>query len=331
MSMDSINAPQFARNYGFWSEREQQAVIDSHVAIGGVGGDGFELGQRLARMGVANFSVADPEAFEPENTNRVPGATFDNYGRNKAEVFREEILRINPDANVRVFTEGVTEQNIEDFMKDATLVYDETELTHLELGTMIAREARKRKIPDVLVMNVGFAALVTSFDPESKHTFERMMGVPEDMPLDEVAKQELDLSRCVPYLPKYVDINTLKAVEGGAPLPSIVQGVGLASAMGATQGFLHMVNGVDGRREKPTWAPKIAYMDTMGHIGRETRFPRISHAITGMRMMLRSKLGMNVSTGFDDKSREGRSASYVAAHPEALARRAPQHGRHAAI
>lgn len=329
--MDSINAPQYARNYGFWNPEEQQAIMDSHVAIGGVGGDGFELGQRLARMGVANFSVADPEVFEPENTNRVPGATQENYGRNKAEVFREEILRINPDANVRVFTEGVTKDNISDFMEDATLVYDETELTHLELGTMIAREARKRKIPDVLVMNVGFAALTTSFHPDSKHTFERMMGVPDDMPIEEVAKQELDLSRCVPYLPPYVDVNTLKAVQEGAPLPSIVQGVGLASAMGATQGFLHMVNGIDKRREQPTWAPKFAYMDTMGHVGGETRFPRLSHTITGLKMMLRSKLGKNVPTSFGSQEREDRATAYLAENPVAAQRQQPRLGKHSAI
>jgi molybdopterin/thiamine biosynthesis adenylyltransferase len=261
----------------------------------------------------------------------VPGATHENYGRNKAEVFREEILKINPDANVRVFTEGVTEDNVQEFMEGATLSYDETELTHLDLGTMVAREARRRKIPNVLIMNVGFAALATSFHPESKHTFERMMGVPDDMPLEEVAKQPLDLSRCVPYLPKYVDINTLKAVQEGAPLPSIVQGVGIAAAMGATQGFLHMVNGIDKRREQPTWAPKFAYMDTMGHVAGETRFPRLSHTITGLRMALRSKFGKNVPTSFDEKSRNGRHAAFIVEHPEAAERRAPQRGNHAEI
>jgi molybdopterin/thiamine biosynthesis adenylyltransferase len=329
--MSNPYAPEFSRNYGFWSEAEQQAIMDAHVAIGGVGGDGFELGQRLARMGVAKFTVADPEVFEPENANRVPGATHDNYGRKKAEVFREEILRINPEAEVRVFDEGVTKENIESFMEGATLAYDETELTHLELGTMIAREARRRKIPNVLIMNVGFAALATSFHPEDKHTFERMMGIPEDMPIDEVAKQKLDLSRCVPYLPKYVDVKTLKAVEEGAPLPSIVQGVGIASAMGSTQGFLHMVNGIEKHREKPTWAPTFAYMDAMGHQSGEIRFPRLSHYVRGLKMALRSKLGMNVHTSYSETERKNRNDIYGIVNPDAKDRPSPSLGRHAAV
>jgi hypothetical protein len=101
-------SPEFARNYGFWSEDEQKALIRSTVAICGAGGGGFQFGLKLARMGVSGFNVADPETFEPQNANRVDGAAVSTYGRNKAEVFRDRVLDINPDARVAVFTEGVT-------------------------------------------------------------------------------------------------------------------------------------------------------------------------------------------------------------------------------
>ena len=183
----TITSPEFSRNYGFWSEDEQRALVESRVAIAGVGGDGFQLGLKLARMGVSKFSIADPEVFEPENVNRVEGATASSVGRDKADVFRERVLDINPDAEVETFLSGVTPDNVEPFMQGASLVLDESELTRPEIGTLIARRARLQGIPDLLVMNIGFAAQVTSFAPTSTWTFERFMGFTPETPLAEIA------------------------------------------------------------------------------------------------------------------------------------------------
>jgi molybdopterin/thiamine biosynthesis adenylyltransferase len=308
--MNSINSPEFSRNYGFWNEAEQQAVLDASVAIAGVGGDGFQLGQKLARMGVRSFDIADPEIFEAENINRVPGATTITLGQNKAEVFRDMLLDINPDADVRVYTEGITSDNIEDFMSRATLVYDETELTHLDLGTMVSDEARRRKIPDVFIMNVGFAAQITSFEPTGRHSFRTMMGIPKNMPFDEVKDLKLDISRCLPYLPTYADSKTLDAVanDADAPLPSIAPGVDVASALGASQGFLHITKAVKNNRPDPIWAPRFGYMDAMTLESGTTRLPRVSFYRRLGTMLIREKLGMNPSASFTAADRNSRHA-----------------------
>lgn len=309
--MWTINSPEVSRNYGFWNEEEQQRLLDAHVAIGGVGGDGFLLGWELAMNGVRNFTIADPEVFEPENVNRVPGATTTTVGRPKAEVFRERVLDIHPDANVTIFKDGVTPENAKEFVKDATLVFDETELRYLHVGTALARAAREKGIPNVMVMNVGFAAQVTSFHPDSKHTFERFMGIPKDTPLDEIRDMQVDLSRCVPYLPPYVDMKTLLAVQEGAPLPSIAQGVNMAAALGGSQGFLHIVRGVDKRRPEPVWAPKVRYMDALTGESGETRHTRLSHFRHAARMAIRSMSRRNASSAYTQADRERRAAVYA--------------------
>jgi molybdopterin/thiamine biosynthesis adenylyltransferase len=312
--MHSVYSPEYSRNMGFWSEDEQAALMAASVAIAGVGGDGFQLGQKLARMGVQDFSIADPETFEPENVNRVPGATTQTYGHNKAQVFANMVHEINPDATVRVYTDGITPDNIEEFMSRATLAFDETELTHLDLGTMVSDQARERGIPNVLVMNVGFAAQFTSFRPEGRQSFRRLMGIPEDMPLDEVREQTLDLSRCLPYLPKYVDLETLKAVQTDpdAPLPSIAQGVDIASAVASSQAFLHMTRGVKNNRPEPVWAPRFGYMDAMTLESGTIRFPRASFMYRGMVMTARNRLGMNPKANFSREDRDRQAREYQA-------------------
>lgn len=299
--MRSPASPEFARNYGFWSEQEQQALIGSRVAIAGVGGVGYQLGSKLARMGVSSFAIADPEEFEPQNANRVPGASTLSYGRSKAEVFREEVRAINPRAVVHVYRDGVTVDNAAEFLEGATLVFDESETTHPEIGTTIARTARRLGIPDLLVVNVGFAATVTAFHPRSRFTFERFMGLPEEAPLDEIARAQVDFARFLPYVPPYSDLRGLVAMTSEGPdgvrpsLPSIAPGVDLASAIGSTQAFLHLTAaaGLSNRRRAPIWAPRLAYIDAYSLKARVIRASRATHLRHVLAAALRDRMGRN--------------------------------------
>ncbi len=277
------------------------------VAIAGVGGDGFQLGLRLAMNGVQTFDIADPEAFEPENTNRVPGAVTSTYGLNKAEVFRDRVLDINPDADIRIFKDGVHEDNIDDFTSRATLVFDESELTYLHIGTSIARAARRRGIPNVLVMNVGFAAQVTSFHPNGKMTFEKLMGIPEGMPLDEIKDLSVQFDRCLPYIPKYTDLSTFVAIKEGASLPSIAQGVDVAAALGSSQAFKHITSELGNHRSKPIWAPKFGYMDAYDLKTGVTSLPRLSHYRTLAYAAVRDLLKRNPRASYRDIDRKNRA------------------------
>lgn len=276
--MRSIDDPELARNYGFWSPAEQQRLLSADVALAGVGGDGYLLGLSLVRMGVGALRIADPEVFEAENVNRVPGAVVPNLGRPKVDCFVEDALAINPELKLEVFPEGVTPFTVEPFLRGADLVVDETELTRLEIGTLIADHAERSGIPDLQVMNVGFAAQVTSFHPTAGGGFRDMIGVDADAPLNAVARVGLDLRRVLPVLPRYLDLAVVEAVEGGAPLPSVVPGVNLASALGASQAFLHLVAGAAGsRRPEPVWYPEILYLDSLTGESRWTRDTVSSH------------------------------------------------------
>jgi tRNA threonylcarbamoyladenosine dehydratase len=308
MTFSKINRPEHQRNFGFWNEAEQEKLGDSVIAIAGSGGDGHDLTRAIVMMASPKeVRIADPETFTPENSNRVAWADTTTYGRLKVDVMEEGIRAMRPDTNVVVYKEGVTTDNVEEFVKGADLVLDESELTYLHVGTALSREARKNNIPNLLVMNIGFAAIATSFDPNARYTFERMMGIPQGMPLDEVADLEVDFSRCLPYVPSYGDISTLRAVEEGAPLPSVVQGVKIASALGSTEAFLHLTSEVHNRRRKPTFAPKWRYMDAMNGQSGVIHHPRANYYGRVALAALRSGLNMNPETSYTltDRQRRG--------------------------
>lgn len=284
--MRTLNSPELYRNMGFWNEATQQALLDTEIAIAGNGGTGNLVGMELARVGVQKFRIADPEAFDDVNSNRVMGARVDTIGRNKAEVLKEDILKINPYAKVDIYTDGITTDNIEEFLSSADIAINGLELTMPELGTMLARQARIRKIgrqvipvPVVDIEYIGHAGQGTVFDPESNMTFERFMGIKggESAPLDEIAGQSIDPSRYLVYLPPYGDLKTLEALKEGAPLPSNMIGAGVAAQIGLSE-VLKLVRKRAGEGGlAPTFAPAVRWYDAYTNESGITHYPRMSY------------------------------------------------------
>src|SRR5690349_17939081 len=79
----------FSRNLGWFADYEQQALRGKTVAIAGMGGVGGVHLLTLARLGVANFRIADLDRFEVANFNRQVGATMSTLGRAKVDVLAE--------------------------------------------------------------------------------------------------------------------------------------------------------------------------------------------------------------------------------------------------
>lgn len=272
------------RNRGFLSKEDQEKIIKSRVSIAGVGGDGGRLAVELARLGVSNFQLADPESFEFENLNRQEGSNYESIDKNKAMIIANEILKINPFANVTVFPDGVSESNISQFIDKSNLVIDETEMTLPELGVMIAQEARLQNIPVLMALNVGYGCQVTSFKPKG-YTFEKKMGLKKDVNIDEIRGKEIGLHKWLAHIPSYVNYEVFQDVESGEiSAPSLIQGVDSAASIGATEAIKHLTN------KDPVYAPRMIVHDAYEHKTIVSNFPLLRFSISALKMIARSKL-----------------------------------------
>lgn len=270
---------EFSRNLGFISEIEQERLINSTVAIAGAGGDGGMLAIQMARMGVGNIRLADPDPFEAENINRQARATSNTIGKNKALVIGEYVTEINPSINVSVCQDGINRENATDFVRGADLLIDETEFSIHSLGVCLARRAREERIPNLMAMNLGFGTTVTTYHPKGK-TLEDSLGLDKEASLDKIEETEVPLERWLAYIPPYVDIEVFeKVAKGEKSAPSIAPGVNLASALGATQAFLNLVEGIENNRPKPVYAPNVLMMDVMTGESKLIKRPRLSSRI----------------------------------------------------
>ncbi len=292
------DSARFERNLGFLSVEEQAIIQGSSVAIAGAGGDGGMLAIQLARMGVGELRLADPDPFEIENINRQAVCTDLTVGKNKATAVAEFVKLINPDISTIVYEDGINILNVESFLTGADLLIDETEFTLHALAVLLAREARNQNIPNLTAMNVGFGTVVTTYKPDGPK-LEKRLGFKEDQGIIEIDEAVVPLSRWLPYIPPYADLKVFeKVAKGEKSAPSVAPGVAMAAGVGASQAMLNLLRESDNKRVKPTYAPRAIVIDAMTIKARKVRYNRTSHYKSLSRMVARNTLHLNPSASY---------------------------------
>ena len=93
---------QFSRTELLLGKASMEILKNARVAVFGIGGVGGYVCEALVRSGVYHFDLIDDDKVCLTNLNRQIIATRKTVGRYKAEVMRDRILEINPDADVQI-------------------------------------------------------------------------------------------------------------------------------------------------------------------------------------------------------------------------------------
>ena len=174
-----------SRNIGWVTLAEQDRLRQSRVAIAGLGGVGGAYLLTLARLGVGAFSIADFDRFDIVNFNRQVGASVSSIGRPKLDVMLEMVRDINPQADVRVFPDGLKLDNIDLFLADADVYLDGLDFFAFAARQAVFAACAERRIPAVTAAPLGMGAALLNFLP-GRMTFEQYFGW-ADLPDDEKA------------------------------------------------------------------------------------------------------------------------------------------------
>jgi len=165
----------FARNIGWLTRAEQEALRGKRVAIAGMGGVGGVHLLTLARLGIGAFHIADFDTFDIANFNRQVGATVSTLGRPKVEVLAEMARDINPGLQLKSFPAGVTADNLASFFQGVDLYVD-----GLDFFAFAARDATfaacaRFGIPATTAAPLGMGTAVLNFLP-GRMSFEDYFG-----------------------------------------------------------------------------------------------------------------------------------------------------------
>jgi hypothetical protein len=101
----------------------QRRIGSLRVGVIGVGGTGSVLVQQLAHLGVADFTLIDPDAVEASNLNRLAFAEARDVGSSKAGVAERGIRAVAPAACVRRIERDVVDADIADELRDLDFVF----------------------------------------------------------------------------------------------------------------------------------------------------------------------------------------------------------------
>jgi tRNA threonylcarbamoyladenosine dehydratase len=247
----------FKRNIGFLSYDEQEILKNSRIAIAGLGGTGGAQVHAFSRMGIGAFHLADPDTFELANFNRQTGATMDTIGHRKSDIALAIVKGINPSADVELFHDGISSENIDSFLEGVDIVVDSLDFYCFKERFLLYKAARERGLWVLTAPPLGFGFTLILFDPRGMK-FEDYFDFSED-----TAEQELVVSLVVGIAPhaffmKYLDFEGLNV--GGGRLPS----VGAAPMMIAGVMATEIVNLLTKKR-LPQAAPYVFQFDALLH------------------------------------------------------------------
>ncbi len=245
-----------SRNIGLLQEHEQEILRKSTVAIVGMGAAGGHHLLTLARLGVGNFIIADPDEFDIVNLHRQAGAFCDTMGRNKAEVMAETVKRINPQANVRVYPVAVDSNNIDEFLQGADLVVDGIEFFEIDARRMVFDKAREKGLYAITAGPVGYGSSVQIFAPDGM-SFDRYFGIKPGMTRAErLACFGVGL---LPKIPKGRHMNASKVDFERQKGPALISAIMICSGIMVTEALRVLL-----KREGIRAIPHSYYFDPYG-------------------------------------------------------------------
>ncbi len=136
----------------------------SSVIIFGLGGVGGSAAEALARAGVGEITVVDFDMIDITNLNRQVIATQDTIGKNKAEVMKDRIHKINPNIKVNVFVEKFSKENEKIFFENKKYDYIIDAIDLVKFKLELIEFAKKENIPIISSMGTGNKLNPTDFE-----------------------------------------------------------------------------------------------------------------------------------------------------------------------
>jgi tRNA A37 threonylcarbamoyladenosine dehydratase len=140
--------------------REAAAWIRAmRVCVIGVGGVGSWAVEALARSGVGRLLLIDYDEIAVTNINRQIHALDSVIGRKKTRVLSERVRDINPDCQVEVIDDFITDRNLFDYLPaDSGIDYVIDAIDSIRFKAALIYYCKRNKIP---VITTGAAGGLT--------------------------------------------------------------------------------------------------------------------------------------------------------------------------
>jgi adenylyltransferase/sulfurtransferase len=140
----------------------QQRLLDASVLVVGMGGLGCPLAMYLAAAGVGKLTIADDDTVELTNLQRQIAHGQQNVGESKVDSAAATLTGLNPDVELTLLNERLEGQDLEQAIKNKTVVVDATD--NFTTRFAINDACLKAQVPLVSGAAIRMEGQVTVFD-----------------------------------------------------------------------------------------------------------------------------------------------------------------------
>ena len=158
-------SPAFSRNIGWVTQAEQLKLKEARIAIAGLGGVGGAYLLTLTRLGITNFNIADFDDFDVHNLNRQAGAFMPFMGHPKIDTVAQMARDINPEIDLGLYPQGVSPENVDEFLRDVDVYVDGLDFFALPARRMVFAKCREKGIPALTAAPLGMGTAFLYFSP----------------------------------------------------------------------------------------------------------------------------------------------------------------------
>ncbi|MGB9609153.1 MAG: ThiF family adenylyltransferase [Minisyncoccia bacterium] len=180
-----------ARNIYLLTYEEQNKFYNAKIGIAGLS-VGSHAALTLAMVGASKYmKIADNDVISLSNLNRIR-YPLKSIGQNKALFAASQIYEMNPYANIKIYSDGLNEKNIEEFLLRPKIDVLVEEMDNLYLKIKIREIAKKHRIPVIMATDHGDNILVDIERYDLKPNYPILHGLLGKMSSKDFASVEKD-------------------------------------------------------------------------------------------------------------------------------------------
>lgn len=144
----------FSGTRRLYGETSLEILRRSHVCVIGIGGVGSWAVEALARSGIGTLTLIDMDDICVTNINRQIHAMSGTVGKSKIEVMAERVVAINPECQVHLIDDFISEDNIAEYIhQEFDYVLDA--IDSIKPKTAVLAYCKRNKINVIMVGGAG--------------------------------------------------------------------------------------------------------------------------------------------------------------------------------
>lgn len=213
-----------ARNRNLITQQEQRLLGKATVGVAGLS-VGSNVVKALAHEGVAALRLADHDHISITNLNRLQ-AGLPNIGQEKIDWITQTLYELDPYFDIQCYSDGVTDENIYDFMQGLDVLVDEIDDVYMKTRLRII--AREQGIPVIMATDNGDNILldIERYD-KSGNDLPLFHGNLNDKEIETILNQNLTPDESTRFAVKIIDPNytTVRLIESVAEIGVSLSGV----------------------------------------------------------------------------------------------------------